>query len=358
MEDGVSMDIEKELRENRKRIDSIIESRFPKNIDLEYLKWLAGNSPYLYDPEVIQKTVFDPMWDLLSRGGKRWRPWLFLILANNLGVDLNRFKDLVTIVELLHNGSLIADDIEDGADMRRGDKAIHLKYGLDVAVNLSSAMYFMPLRILMEMDVDKDIYRRLVEAYIEDMIRIHLGQATDIGWHRGLRDPEDIKVEHYLQMCANKTGVLPRLAARFAAILARLSPEDEVKIGKFAESIGIAFQIQDDIINVMGAEKLGKSFGEDITEGKITLMVIYTLSRANEEDKRRLKEILGMHTRDRMLIEEAISILKKYDSIEYAKEFARNIIRRSWRDVEGILPNNEYKEKLRSLANFMVEREF
>ncbi len=352
------MDIEKELQENRKLIDSIIESKFPKNIDSNYLKWLAGDASYLYDPEVIQKTVFDPMWDLLSRGGKRWRPWLFLILANNLGVDLDKFTDLVTIVELLHNGSLVADDIEDGADMRRGDKAIHLKYGLDIAVNLSSAMYFMPLRILMEMDVDKDIYRRLVDAYIEDMIRIHLGQATDIGWHRGLKDPESIKVEHYLQMCANKTGVLPRLAARFAAILAQLSPEDEAKIGKFAESIGIAFQIQDDIINVTGAEKLGKSFGEDITEGKITLMVIYTLSRASEEDKRRLKEILGMHTRDRALIEEAISILNKYGSIEYAKEFARDIVRRSWKDVESILPDNEYKERLRSLANFMVEREF
>ena len=352
------MDIEKELQENRKLIDSIIESKFPKNIDSNYLKWLAGDASYLYDPEVIQKTVFDPMWDLLSRGGKRWRPWLFLILANNLGVDLDKFRDLVTIVELLHNGSLVADDIEDGADMRRGDKAIHLKYGLDIAVNLSSAMYFMPLRILMEMDVDKDIYRRLVDAYIEDMIRIHLGQATDIGWHRGLKDPEGIKVEHYLQMCANKTGVLPRLAARFAAILAQLSPEDEAKIGKFAESIGIAFQIQDDIINVTGAEKLGKSFGEDITEGKITLMVIYTLSRASEEDKRRLKEILGMHTRDRALIEEAISILNKYGSIEYAKEFARDIVRRSWKDVESILPDNEYKERLRSLANFMVEREF
>ncbi len=352
------MDIEKELQENRRFVDSIIEGKFPRNIDSDYLKWLAGEASYLYDPEVIQKTVFDPMWDLLSRGGKRWRPWLFLILANNLGVDLNKFRDLVTIVELLHNGSLVADDIEDGADMRRGDKAIHLKYGLDIAVNLSSAMYFMPLRILMEMDVDKDIYRRLVDAYIEDMIRIHLGQATDIGWHRGLRDPEGIKVEHYLQMCANKTGVLPRLAARFAAILAQLSPEDEAKIGKFAESIGIAFQIQDDIINVTGAEKLGKSFGEDITEGKITLMVIYTLSKASEEDKKRLKEILGMHTRDKELIEEAISILKKYGSIEYAKEFARDIVRRSWRDVERILPDNEYKEKLRSLANFMVEREF
>jgi Geranylgeranyl pyrophosphate synthase len=73
---------------------------------------------------------------------------------------------------------------------------------------------------------------------LEDMIRIHIGQATDIGWHRGLRDPETVGVEHYLEMCANKTGVLPRMAARFAAIAADLSEEEERRIGKFAESIG------------------------------------------------------------------------------------------------------------------------
>ncbi len=352
------MDIERELKENRKIVDSLIEKRFPKNIDAEYLRWLAGEASYSYDPDVIQRTIFEPMWDLLSRGGKRWRPWLFLILAKNLNVDLEKYRELAIIVELLHNGSLIADDIEDGAEVRRGDKAIHVKYGLDIAVNLSSAMYFMPLRILMEMDVDDSTFRRLIDAYLEDMIRIHLGQATDIGWHRGLKDPEEITVDHYLQMCANKTGVLPRLAARFAAIAAGLSEEDERRLGKFAESIGVAFQIQDDIMNVTGAEKLGKAFGEDITEGKVTLMVIRTLSVASDEDRRRLKEILSMHTRERELIEEAISILRKYGSIEYAKEFARNMVRESWSSVEGLLPDNEYKEKLRALANFLVEREF
>ncbi len=352
------MDIEKELKENRKFIDSIIERRFPKEIDLPYLGWLAGEESKSYDFYVLQNVLFDPMWDLLLRGGKRWRPWLFLILAKNLGVDVEKYKELSVIIELLHNGSLVADDIEDGAEMRRGDKAIHIKYGLDVAVNLSSAMYFMPLRILMEMDIDDKTYKRLVNAYLEDMIRIHLGQATDIGWHRGVRDPEEITADQYLQMCANKTGVLPRLAARYAAIIAGLDEESERKLGKFAESIGVAFQIQDDIINVTNAEKLGKDYGEDITEGKVTLIVIHTLSKASEDDKRRLKEILAMHTRDRALLDEAISILRKYGSVEYAKEFAREIVRESWREIENILPDNEYKKKLRELTNFLVEREF
>ncbi len=352
------MEIERELRETREWLDALMEQRFPRDFDERYLEWLMGRRSAGYDTQTVRMTVFEPMWDLLARGGKRWRPWLFLTIARNLGVDLERYKNLAVIVELLHNGSLIADDIEDGAEVRRGDKAIHVKYGLDVAVNLSSAMYFLPLKLLMEMEVGDPTYRRLVNAYLEDMIRIHLGQATDIGWHRGLRDPETITVEHYLEMCANKTGVLPRMAARFAAIAAGLGEEEERKLGKFAESIGIAFQIQDDILNVTSAESLGKEFGEDIREGKITLMVIYALSRAGEKDRRRLKEILSMHTSDPGLIKEAISIMEKHGAIEDAKELARRIVSGSWEEVRELLPNNIYKEKIRELAMFLVERKF
>ncbi|MCS7103162.1 MAG: polyprenyl synthetase family protein [Candidatus Korarchaeum sp.] len=352
------MEIERELKDSRGWLDALIERHFPKELDYEYLEWLMGKSSTGYDPQTIQRAIFEPMWDLLARGGKRWRPWLFLVMANNLGVDLERYKNLAVIVELLHNGSLIADDIEDGAEVRRGDKAIHVKYGLDIAVNLSSAMYFLPMRLLMEMKVSDPLYRRLINAYLEDMIRIHLGQATDIGWHRGLRDPETIKVEHYLEMCANKTGVLPRMAARFAAIAAGLNEDQERKLGKFGESIGVAFQIQDDILNVTSAESLGKEFGEDIREGKVTLIVIYTLSRADERDKRRLKEILSMHTSDPELIKEAISIMERYGAIEDAKEVARRIVLDSWREAEVLLPSNIYKEKIKELAMFLVERKF
>mgnify|MGYP001772628375 CR=1 FL=1 len=353
------MEIERDLKESRELIDHMIEKYFPRVIrDERYLEWLLGRSSRGYDPQVIQRTIFEPMWDLLSRGGKRWRPWLFLTLAKNLGVDLDEYRELAVIVELLHNGSLIADDIEDGAEFRRGDKAIHVKYGLDVAVNLSSAMYFLPMKIIMEMRVDDTTYRRLINAYLEDMIRIHVGQATDIGWHRGFRDPEMITVENYLEMCANKTGVLPRMAARFAAIAARLSEEEEKRLGKFAESIGIAFQIQDDILNVTNAEGLGKEYGEDIKEGKVTLMVINALSKASERDRARLKEILSMHTSDPELVREAVSIMEKYGAIEYAKEVARSIVIESWRDAEPLLPDNIYKEKIRELATFLIERKF
>ncbi|MEM2291036.1 MAG: polyprenyl synthetase family protein, partial [Candidatus Korarchaeum sp.] len=114
----------------------------------------------------------------------------------------------------------------------------------------------------------------------------------------------------------------------------------------------------DDILNITSAESLGKEFGEDIREGKVTLIVIYTLSRADDRDRRRLKEILSMHTSDPELIKEAISIMERYGAVEDSKEVARRIVLDSWRDVEGLLPDNVYKERIRELAMFLVERKF
>jgi len=351
------MDFLERLRENKRYVDELIERFFPREVDDSYLEWLLGRPAYGYDAATIQRTVFEPMWDLLDRGGKRWRLWLYLTMARCLGVELDGYSRLCVVIELIHNGSLIADDVEDSALVRRGGPAIHVKYGEDVAVNLSSAMYFMPVRLLLEMGLDDRTFRRLVTAYFEDMIRIHFGQATDIGWHRGLRDPGEVTVEEYLQMCANKTGVLPRMAAKFAAILAGLPDGDVERLGRFAETVGVAFQIRDDVLNLTGGEKLGKERGEDITEGKVSLPVIYAMRRAPPEGRERLRQILRMHTRDRRLIEEAISIIEESGAIEEAQETAKRMVREAWSEAEGVLPDNEHKEMLRQLVVFLVERE-
>ncbi|MEM2386262.1 MAG: polyprenyl synthetase family protein, partial [Candidatus Bathyarchaeia archaeon] len=136
--------------------------------------------------------------------------------------------------------------------------------------------------------------------------------------------------------------------------------DDELveKLGFFAESIGVAFQIQDDILDLTGAEfaerKGGR--GQDITEGKRTLIVIHTLKVANAEDRRRLIEILRMHTSDQRLRDEAIAIMQKYGSIDYAKNFARKIVEESWKEVEKFLPPSNAKEKLNAFAKFLIER--
>ena len=161
-------------------------------------------------------------------------------------------------------------------------------------------------------------------------------------------------------MCAYKTGCLARMSAKIAAILANADKETIEKVGKIAEAIGVAFQIQDDILDIAlkGEDRkaFGKAFGNDIKEGKRTLMVVYTLKRATEEDKKRLLEILDKEENTEEEITEAISILEKYDSLDYARKKAREIVEEAWREAEPILKEGKAKELLREFVYYLIER--
>ncbi|MCX6777015.1 MAG: polyprenyl synthetase family protein, partial [Candidatus Micrarchaeota archaeon] len=127
---------------------------------------------------------------------------------------------------------------------------------------------------------------------------------------------------------------------------------------EFGNAVGIAFQIQDDVLNVVGKEeKYGKEIGGDISEGKRTLMVIHTLQRASPEDKKRLTSILDEKTKNQQKIGEAIEILKKYNSHEYAKKKADALVKKAKKGLEK-LPQTEAREKLLQLADFFINREF
>ena len=350
------MTVDQYLEEGRIEIDKYLEQYFPHKTGEKYLNALLGEPMYKYDTETFQKAVTDPLWDLLDRGGKRWRPWMYLTLIKCLDGDVEKYGKMCAVLELIHNGSLVADDIEDDSKVRRNKPAIHIIYGVDVAVNLSSLMYFLPTKMLDDLDTDADTYRRLSAVLHEELIRIHVGQATDIGWHKALKAPDRITVDEYLQMCANKTGVLPRLACKWAGIVSGLEDDDVDKAGAFGESIGVAFQIQDDMMNLKMAEGLGKEAAEDITEGKKTLMVIHVFQKADEADKKRLSEILQKHTDKVEDKKEAIAIMEKYDAFNYAAKTAKDIVLNAWADAEKALPDNEYKNMLHELAIYCVER--
>ncbi|NOZ82017.1 MAG: polyprenyl synthetase family protein [Candidatus Micrarchaeota archaeon] len=354
------MDIVRILEEKRPEIDRIIEKWIPRVFDEKSMEFICGKPRYKFNTQAPTKAISEPIWEFLDRGGKRWRPALFLLVLEALGADPEKYKDFVLVPEIIHNGSLIHDDIEDSADLRRGLPCTYKTFGIDIAINAGSVMYFLPMiAFLKNKDLDERTKKRIYETYFQEMINIHFGQAMDIAWHKGIANADNITEEEYLQMCAFKTGTLARLSAKLAAILAG-APDDVVeKIGKFAETIGVAFQIQDDVLDIIAdRKKFGKSFGNDIKEGKRTLMVIHTLRKASEEDRRRLLEILNMHTDDEELKKEAIEILKKYGSVEYAKEFSRKLIRETWNEIDKLLPESEAKKKLKAFVDFLVEREY
>ena len=353
--------IEQILKEKAPLIDKAIEKYIPRKFDKDKMVFVCGKPRYEYTVEAATKMVSEPIWDLLDRGGKRWRPTLFLLIVEALKGDANKVFDFVAIPEVVHNGTLIIDDIEDRSEERRGKPCTYKIFGLDVAVNAGNAAYYLPLLPLIKRRKEfgdkaiADVY----EVYIQEMINISFGQGTDIAWHNALCNANNISENEYLQMTAYKTGTLARMSAKIAAILSGASKEQVEAIGKLAETIGVAFQIQDDILNLIGEEFVARKggAGEDITEGKRTLMVIHTLRECNPNDAKRLIEILDMHTLDQKLRDEAIAIMKKHGAMDYGKEFARKILKEAWKEVDETFPLSESKEKIKAFADYLVERD-
>eukprot|EP01127_Copromyxa_protea_P004222 TRINITY_DN14119_c0_g1_i1.p2 TRINITY_DN14119_c0_g1~~TRINITY_DN14119_c0_g1_i1.p2 ORF type:complete len:360 (+),score=106.09 TRINITY_DN14119_c0_g1_i1:1528-2607(+) len=352
--------IESIIAEYRPLCLAALEKFLPREFTQESLARFFGEPFYGYDVDSATKSLLVPIWDLLDRGGKAWRPILMCLVTDALSGDRDLVMPLSVLCEMAHNGTLMVDDVEDDSKMRRGKPCIHITYGVDIAINAGNALYFFPLMIFKDYHEKNQLTAeqlvRCYELYNQELLNVHLGQGLDIHWHQGHKEPT---VDEYLQMCAYKTGVLARLSARLGAFLSGASEPFIKAIGRFAEAIGVAFQIQDDILNIEGEEFAKKIdvVGEDIHEGKRSLMVLHSLSTATPEKAARLLEILNLQTNDVELIKEAIALIKETDSITYSRGVAKNIVEKAWGEIESLLPENEAKGKLRVFADYLINRQ-
>jgi len=359
------IDIMKVLQEFFPRIDQILKSFVPRSYTDKDIIELAGNPSYENDSVTLTKAITEPIWEILDRGGKRWRCSLVFLIAEVLGQSHETVADFIPITEIIHNGTLVIDDIEDNSDLRRGKPCLHKIYKPDVAINVGNAMYFIPLTILAKKRNDRSISEQtLLDCYevcISEMAKLHFGQGLDIWWHGAQETEADPTIEQYLQMCAYKTGTLARMSAKLSALICKASPQQVDAIGRFAESIGVAFQIQDDILNLTGEkfQKESKGVGEDIHEGKRTLMVLHAFKHSSPQKVKRLRQILSSHPpmSDQATILEAIQIIKDAGSIEYAQKKAKEIVSAAWKEVDSLLPENEGKQKLKAFADYLIERD-
>jgi geranylgeranyl pyrophosphate synthase len=359
-ESEARINVEKMLEEKAKLIDKTIEKYVPREFTKDSLVFSLQPPRYDYNLVALNEAVAKPIWDFLDRGGKRWRPSLFLLIAEALGRNPDELLDFAIIPEVVHNGTIMTDDIEDNSELRRGKPCTHRLFGLDVAVNVASAMYYLPLLVLLKNrdSLSTEKLSKIYHVYVQEMINLSFGQAMDIAWHKDLADADKVSESQYMQMCAYKTGTLARMAAKMAAILSDASEDTVERLGGFAEAVGIAFQIQDDVLDLVKgefAEKKGGR-GQDITEGKRSLIIIHALENAKPTEKKRVIEILAMHTSNPKLKEEAIRIMEKYDSINYAKKSAQNLVAESWKGVDKLLLPSKAKNKLRAFARYLIER--
>ena len=346
------------LQEQTARINQQLEAVLPRSITAEWVEAVLGRSTYSVDEETLTAALSDPVWDFLDRGGKRWRPSLMLTCCEAVCGSIEPARPLVPLIELIHNGTLVHDDLEDNSDLRRGKPCLHKSFGIDIATNVGSAMYFIPLVILYGRRAHYSDAQCLYiyDLVAQELVRCHCGQAIDIAWHNGRRD--DITEDEYLQMCAYKTGVLARLAARLGAYVGGATLQKVEELGRFGETIGVAFQIQDDILNLVGERFAeGKGRGEDIHEGKRTLLALHALSHASSSQAARLREILAAHPTEQQVLDEAISIIAACGSIDYARRKAVALVEASWEKVATLVQESDAKKRLRAFADFVVQRD-
>ena len=282
---------------------------------------------------------------LIQAGGKRFRP-LLTLLAAELGAGAN--ADVVAAaagVELTHVASLCHDDVMDEADVRRGAASANAKYGNSTAILVGDMLFGTASSIIADLGADA------VKIQAQTFVRLCAGQIRDDRPSPRGEDP----VAYYLEVLADKTGVLIATAARYGAMFAGCDAATVEIMRDYGERLGMAFQLADDLIDVSSdADDLGKTPGTDLREGKRTLPVLYALASTDPADQR-LRELLQSELRDQSLLDEALGLLRAHPAMEQAREHT-SAVAQAAQDVLDPLPDSEAKAALRALATSVVTR--
>ena len=253
-------------------------------------------------------SLYAPIQYVLSMGGKRIRPVLMLLSYNLYKNDPETILSTACALETYHNYTLLHDDLMDNADVRRGHDTVHKKWNANTAILSGDSMLVMAYERIMQCDEDK--LRPVLSLFTETALEIGEGQQYDMDFETR----NDVTENEYIEMIRLKTSVLLACAMKMGAILADAPAEDAENLYKFGEQMGLAFQLQDDFLDVYGDPKVfGKAIGGDITSNKKTYMLINAYQRADAEQRVELDRWLGLDKFDKQ--EKIKAVTHLYDTI-------------------------------------------
>lgn len=317
---------------------------------LSMVNEFLANLPYERKP----KSLYEPIRYVLSMGGKRIRPTLML-LGYNLFKD-NPEKILMNAValETYHNYTLLHDDLMDNADLRRGHETVHKKWDANTAILSGDSMLVLAYERMAQCD-EKHL-AKVLKLFTTTALEIGEGQQFDMEFE----NRNDVKEEEYIEMIRLKTSVLLACALKMGAILADASDEDAENLYKFGEQIGLAFQLQDDYLDVYGDTKVfGKEIGGDITSNKKTYMLINAFNLANEAQRAELQKWVDAKDFDRA--EKVAAVTRLYNEIgidKMAQEKIAYYFEQSKKYLDAVNVPAERKEELAKYAQKMMKRQY
>lgn len=278
------------------------------------------------EPELL----YSPIIYSMSGGGKRLRPVLLLLSAEAFGGSVDEAMAAAMAVEVFHNFTLLHDDIMDNADMRRGKPSVFAKWGENVAILSGDAMLITAYKLLAELNPQK--LPRVMRLFNDMALEVCEGQQYDMDFE----SQDKVSVVEYIQMIERKTSALLSGSAMIGATIAGASDADIKLLYRFATELGLAFQLQDDLLDSYGDEALGKKIGGDILEGKQTYLMVQAMSRASEDER----EVLRTTHRNCLLTDgEKIATVKAiYDKLDVKRAAEQQIDQRFERAL-NILDN-------------------
>ncbi|WOZ81409.1 polyprenyl synthetase family protein [Segatella hominis] len=300
------------------------------------------------------ESLYEPIKYVLSMGGKRIRPTLMLLAYNLYKENPEDILMNACALETYHNYTLLHDDLMDNADMRRGHLTVHKKWNDNTAILSGDSMLVLAFQRMMQCDTKhlKDI----LDLFTVTALEIGEGQQYDMEFETR----NDVKEEEYIEMIRLKTSVLLACALKIGAILADASAEDADNLYKFGEQIGLAFQLQDDYLDVYGDSKVfGKEIGGDITSNKKTYMLINAFNKANDAQRKELTCWVSARDFDRN--EKVDAVTRLYNEIgidQLAQDKIAYYFGQSKKFLDAVNVPEEKKEELRKYAQKMMKRQY
>jgi geranylgeranyl diphosphate synthase, type I len=326
------------LRRNSKKFDEYLATFFSDGANADMRRYLYG-----------------PLAVYTSNAGKRHRPLICMLACEAVGGNPEKARAAAAAIEHFHTAALIHDDIEDASETRRGEPCLHIREGLGLAINAGDlALSLVTGTVVDDPGLEDAVKLRVLKELVDMTTRTIEGQALDIGWARD--DRFDLTSNDYLLMANHKTafysGAVP---LAIGSIIGGGSETQTSTLRAFGMASGLAFQIQDDVLNLVGTrEATKKDFRSDITEGKRTLVAVHALEHSARRE--RLLAILSARETDQDVLAEAVEIMREAGSVDFANTYAERLVFDAKAALESELPRTKARDLLASMADFFIKR--
>lgn len=285
---------------------------------------------------------------IVQAGGKRIRPLIAVLAARSLGFGGSQAITCATFVEFIHTASLLHDDVVDESDMRRGRATANAEFGNAASVLVGDFIYTRAFQLVAQLESLKilrimaDATNVLAEGEVQQLMNVN--------------DPETSEA-NYMRVIYSKTARLFEVAGQTAAIVAGATDEQEKALQDYGRYLGTAFQLVDDVLDYSAnAKALGKNVGDDLAEGKPTLPLLHAMHHGNTQQAALIREAIEQGGKLE-IIDEVLAIMAEHKSLDYAMMRAKQEAQKAV-DAIAILPENEYKQALISLAYLSVDRTY